>query len=257
VAIRFSEIAPSATSALAPYLERRLCLLPSEPPGDRQGIGTGAFISASGRRFIITCAHVAQPFLADSKTELVVGTGIRVPRRCVTAVHIDPDPEVDIALLELHDRDASVECFEVNDFANIADFSGHSFQGSDFLVCGMPFASRTVFGRENRVTPLLYLSEPCSSPPATRDHLYAVYPRTPDIARQTGVGDVLPHPGGLSGSILFVLPSLLHEPLSVWAPNQMRAAGIVVRASETRHYLEAINIERLREAVFPLFATEA
>jgi hypothetical protein len=37
----------------------------------------------------------------------------------------------------------------------------------------------------------------------------------------------------------------------------MRAAGIVVRASETRHYLEAINIERLREAVFPLFATEA
>lgn len=255
--IRFRDLAPSARDALVPYLARRLCLIPIEVPGKPIEVGTGAFISVAHRRLVVTCAHVALPFLAVPDGALVVAPSHLIPLSRLSLIHANSDPEVDVALLEVHDSAVPFESFTLHDMSNLVDFTAESFEGRDFLICGMPGTNVRVRGVEHTAQPLLFTTEPSSAPLATRDHLYAAYPMTfePDKAAKFSVE--LPHPGGLSGSLLFVMPSLLSAPKALWSPELMKIAGIVVRMSASRDYLEAVNIERLREAVTPLLSAAA
>src|ERR1700687_64291 len=128
------DLFPAATNALVPFLSRRLCLLPIEPPGERLSVGSGAFLLAKGSMFIITCAHIARPFLKDRDTSIIVQEDVKIPRANVSLVYDNSDPEVDVALPALRDPPSTIEAFTPEDFANIPDFSKHSFDGLDFLV---------------------------------------------------------------------------------------------------------------------------
>lgn len=237
-----------AVEVLRPRLQHKVCAIWSAPPGMVPGIGTGAIFAASGRTFVVTCGHVAGPFLRDPSGFLKAGEDELIERSQVTAVHVDEDPEVDVALLELHGW-TPVDAFQSSDLAPIPDFSTYPFGGRVVLVCGMPEASTEVVDGRQVVTPLLYQAPVSTSPAPTRNHLCFPYPAAP--GELWDPVQTLPVPPGVSGSLVFLIPDI-SDPGQLWSAESMQPVGIVVRWSQSRNYLEVVNIARLWEAASPL-----
>jgi hypothetical protein len=213
--------------------------------GSDAGNGTGTLIVTEGRSFVITCAHVATPFLAcRGERALLFTKRPTVAPSALKAVHMDT--EQDLAVIEVL---TPLEAPGLSPALLDRSFrlSREVAEHTDAAFCGLPWEFSLPHERPWFFTPLVFLTG--FAGPYDPTVLSCGYPR--------GRGQVsniseLPRPHGISGSLLWTVPNPTRTPGPVWSLESMRAVGVITSFLPQSQRLEAVPLTSL-----PVLATPA
>ena len=218
-------------------LEDKICALWYGEWGVKEDVGSGTFLSAPPRKFILTCEHVATPFYKCIEARVHVPGGLSIPREHTTLIFANKAR--DLALIQVNEEASQLAGFELEGVAPIEDFTRHDFSSEHLVVCGFPAISVKVSPKRREFSPILYLTGLGPDPPS-QDLVYCNYPVGPGEVIGAGPNAALPRAPGLSGSALLSVPSPSTRELPInriWTFENMRIVGVTITWNQST-YLE-------------------
>lgn len=231
------DVSREAETLISDRLMPGLCCLAWRSSGSYEN-GTATCVRISGRHYLISCAHVVEPFLrCHGKRKVLLGSGGELPEPPLRLVFFDRHH--DVAVLRVLDPVGMTpleESFLVRAAPSASELSANSL-----AFCGVPWALGDHTTSRSRFQPIVFLSEYLSGG-LPRDRIACAYP--------TGLGAVtaiasLPHPGGISGSLLCTVPDMRLQRQQLWTLEDMRAVGIVTHFDSRLQQLEAVGLRHL------------
>lgn len=200
--------------------------------------GTATCVSIAGRNYLISCAHVVEPFLrCHAKRKVLTGSGTQPAEPSMRLTFLDRHH--DVAVLRAPDVEGLSpveESYMMRQGIEVSDLSANSLV---FLGIPWQLGDHTTSG--SRFQPLVFLTEylPSSLP---RGRIAISYPTDPGVVTTLAS---LPHPGGISGSLLFAIPDMRLPQSEIWTLERMKAVAIITHFDSRLQQLEAISLRHL------------
>jgi hypothetical protein len=214
-----------------------------------EGNGSGTIIERGGEHYILTCAHVAEPFLRCRQIARILFPGGSHAERCTVRLAY-LDAQDDLAILRYYGPVNTTE--GLGRLERSPDLDPLYLQDFGGAFCGMPWDLANIGVTKWEFKPLSFLADVSSSKPRL---VWCDYP--------SGLGHVtalskLPHPGGISGSLLWLVHEFPPSQKTIWNPQDLRAVGVLREYFSSLDRVEAISLERLPdwfwdETIHPYF----
>lgn len=224
-----------ARKSLIEYSKARMCLVAS--------IGTGNLISNNGKKYIITCKHVADEFF-QMKTPVV--TLLSNKKIGIDKLnYIGSSDKFDIAVIEVYDNTITDVFYEPIDFQTIEDFTNYNFEEADLHLCGFPFSFRYETESERERYWFSYLTVPIKSK-TEKDFIYCDYPVGKDLTIfNSSDKSKLPDPKGMSGSFLHLIDAPATKENEIWSLKFVKVIAMQISWNIKSH-LKCVNIKHIK-----------
>ena len=223
-----------AQTAMTERIRSRLCSV--------GGIGTGNLVYFQGRRFIVTCRHVADSFFSGNGPYVILRDNQRIQRTDVEYVDRTND-EIDTAIIEILDDELECEFFEERDLKVIDDFSEYPLDEVNLLFCGFPshLSRETEQGIGHMWMSYMTLVSEERQP--SENFLYCSYEmEEPVNLNKEDVKTKLPRAPGLSGAFMLEVAPHEGDQADLWSPDDVKV--IALQRSWDRHsWVKGVNVK--------------
>ena len=173
--------------------------------------GTGNIINYNGKIYIVTCKHIADDFFKDNNSYVILRNNDRIYKKQLKYYNHTKD-YLDIALISVLDTNLVKDCFELQDFDAIDDFSKHSFSETNLFICGFPSQISFTKNSQKNILYFSYGTIISDTKPSDENFIYLSYNRESEsnITRE-GLVTKLPKAPGLSGAFIFKVETFRGE----------------------------------------------
>ena len=220
--------------ALTARVKARICEI---------GNSTGNIIKYEGKVYIVTCRHVADYFFKYDKSYIPLKDGNRIPfnqlKYCAWT-----NLDLDIALIEVLDKNLIHDYYEVQDFDIIDDFGRYNFSEINLFICGFPEQLSIKEGTTKKIIYFSYGANISNDKPSNVDYIYLNYLK--ESVTTEGLLTKLPKAPGLSGSFILKAETFKGKQTDIWDPSFAKIIAIQIAWNE-KNWLKATNIKHLFE----------
>jgi len=232
------EFEEQVRNSLTEYAKSRMCLVGS--------IGTGNLVSINGKKYIITCKHVADDFFKMESSVITVKSNKKIDHDNLN--YVGCSDLYDTAVIEILNDTIQEIFYEHSDFHFIDDFREYNFNEDDLHLCGFPFSlryendsSRWRFWFSYLTIPILNKTE--------KDFIYCDYPMDAEADRFKGnFKTTLPPANGLSGSFVHLIGSSNISKNDIWTLRFVKVIAMQI-SWNTKSHLKCVNISHIKELI--------
>ncbi len=232
------EIEEQARNSLTEYAKSRMCLVGS--------IGTGNLVQINGKKYIVTCKHVADDFFKMESAVITLKSNEKVNIDKLN--YVGSLDSFDTALIEILDDTIQEIFYEQSDFIFIDDFREYNFNEEDLHLCGFPFAHRYENDLNRWRFWFSYLTIPILNK-TEKDFIYCDYPMNANVDRFKGNHKTkLPPANGLSGSFVHLVSTSNIANNEIWSLRFVKVIAMQI-SWNTKSHLKCVNINHIKELI--------
>ena len=212
------------------------------------GNGTGNLLRYKNRIYIVTCQHIADDILKVKDFEVILQGNIKLKKDKLGDV-ISTTSKMDISLIEIFDSKLKIDCYRIDNFEFIEDFTKADFSRTNFFLLGYPDSLSFKSDKGKNLLHMSYMTLLSKNKPSTKDFLFVDYNRSVESNRiiDTDLNYNLPHPGGMSGSFLFQVKVFEAKQNEIWTPPIVKIIGIQQSFDRIGNWIKCSNIKYLKE----------
>ena len=225
--------------AIDSYVLSRTCYLNN---------GTGNLFKYNNKTYIVTCKHIADGILSEKNFEVLLRKNLRIKKEKLDYKYCS-SLEIDIGVIEILDENIEVNYYTIDNFGFIEDFREADFSKSNFFLLGYPYDLSFQTDRGKDILHISYMTLLKKNKPVTKDFLFVDYNRTVETNRiiESELNYKLPHPSGMSGSLLFQVKVFEGSKEKIWSPDQIKIVGIQQSWDKLGNWIKCSNIKYLKE----------
>lgn len=205
------------------------------------GNSTGNIIKYDGKIYIVTCRHVADYFFREDKSYIPLKNGNRIPfNQLKYCAHTNLD--LDIALIEVINKNFIHDYYENKDFEIIDDFGRYDFSEINLFICGFPEQLSIKEGTTKKIVYFSYGANISNDKPSNEDFIYLHYNQ--ESVTTEGLLTKLPPAPGLSGAFILKVKTFEGKQTDIWQPSFAKIIAIQTEWNK-KDRLKATNVKHL------------
>jgi hypothetical protein len=236
--MNIDQIENSMKSALIEMSKNRSCFINDS---------TGNLFSYNGKKFIITCRHVADDFFSNNKEYVLLRSNKKIPKTDLK-YFAHTNKSIDIAVIEILKHDYINDFYSPEDFEIIDDLSTTVNDETSYFILGYPAQLKYEKDGKEFILWMSYVTIKNEFVLSTQDYLFLDYPRESEknILNEKGIKTILPKAHGLSGAFIFKIGCFKEQKNKLWLPSFAKIIAIQSSWMENK-WLKGCNTKYLFE----------